>query len=200
MRLILLLLIFFPIAVNAKMRASTLEEILECSYSVFYGRVIEGKIKSKIFTFDGEDLVDYHGTYKIQVIENIAGEKQKNIVKAYSEFSAIMIGGMSYYYPAPGREYIFITWKEGNKIEFSPYYIPRVESRQGKLYVTGGQHAFLTNVSYFYQDDWELKEGMLKSKWDGDDIHEHVDTLVGYKLSSYVKEISAKYGKCDPDE
>lgn len=200
MKSILFLLIFAPLVVNARMRESTLEEILECSHSVFYGKVIEGKIKSKEYKYNGEGLVDDYGSYKIQVIENVAGKRQKSIVKVYSEYSAAIIGGMSYYYPAPGLEYIFITWKNGNKLEFSPYYIPGVETQQGNLYVTGGQHSFLTGVSYFYRDGWELKEGVLKSKWGGDDIHEHVENMVGYKLSSYVNEIRAKFGKCEPDE
>ncbi|WNO11655.1 hypothetical protein [Teredinibacter sp. KSP-S5-2] len=200
MRNILFLLIFVPVVVYSKPRASTLEEILECSQSVFYGKVLEGRVEVKPILFDGEELVDQHGTYKIQVIKHIAGKRQKGVVEVSSEYSALMIGGMEYHYPAPGLEYIFITWKDGAKLEFSPYHIPRVEKQQGKSYVTGGQHAFLTKVRYLYQDGLELKENSLKSKWDGDDIHEHVNGMLGYKLSSYINKVKAKYGKCSPDE
>lgn len=176
----------------ASMRASTLLEVLDGADSVFYGEVISGRIKVETSEFQGNTLEDQYGTYEVKVIGHIAGHEYSGIVTVKAEFSAIMIGGLSYKYPAPGLRYIFILRKNGDSIEFSPYHLPEVELQL----VSGGQHAFVENVNFTYEsDDWKLKKDVLSSKWLDNEINPKIDNMVGYDLKSYAKYIASHFGK-----
>lgn len=66
--------------------------------------------------------------------------------------------------------------------------------------VFGAGHDFLNGVKYYYSEGSNLKIGYLSSKWLGDDIHPHVNEMIGYKYSSYKSEIKNKFGSCSSND
>jgi len=192
MKLILIcLLLVAPGVLSASQRAPSLENILDCSKSVFYGEVISGAIDSKPSDVKGE--TDQVGSYSVKVINQIAGKKIGPVANLNAEFSAAIIGGFVYTYPAPGLKYIFIVFEENNKLYFSPYHLPAVENIQNHEVVTGGAHGFINGVKFYYRENgWQLKE----ENSDAGDFKGKYESIVGYDFSSYQKSILKKFGKC----
>jgi len=172
---------------QANISVPSLSKLVNCSHSVFHGEVMNGKF-TKPKQPSSEELG--YGSYKIKVIEHIAGKILLNQVTLQADYFKTLDGGFSSFYPAPGKQYIFVVAKDGRGLKFSPHHLPEVENIQGKDIVTGGQHRFLEGVDYYYKEsDGGLKEGGHKSNInDGN--------FVGYNLYSYKDYIATEFGKC----
>jgi hypothetical protein len=192
MKLTVFLMMFFHIGLlQASITNPSISTAISCADSIFYGEVTTGIFTKPTANLGNENAIGIgSGTYKINVIENIAGEKVMNKVTVNAKYSSDIEGEPLMGYPAPGRGYIFIVTKGGRGLKFSPHHLSEVKNIPNDTLNSKSQGNYSKAVRFFYHShDSELQEvDVIANK-----MQEH---LVSYDFNQYKAYIEKEFGKC----